>query len=161
MRIAAENIVLSYDAVRVLDGITLDFRPGEFVGLIGPNGAGKTSLLETIAGFLAPERAEMRWRGVPLRPAERKQSIFYLPDGIRPCPDHQAVDLLDLFCAAYERRAAQRDELIEALQLGTALRKRVRYLSKGFLKRFLLALGMLTRAPMLLFDEPLGPCQSP
>lgn len=149
------GIALRLAGQQVLDGVGFDVDEGGLVGLIGPNGAGKTSLLETIAGFLAPSEGEVRWRGVSLSVPERKQRIFYLPDGIRPSPDHRAVDLLDLFCAAYERTAARRDELVGALQLGVALHKRVRYLSKGFLKRLLLALGMLTSAPLLLFDEPL------
>ena len=46
----ADGIVV----VRSLDGITLDFRPGDRVGLIGHNGAGKTTLLRVLSGIYHP-----------------------------------------------------------------------------------------------------------
>ena len=144
-----------FSSQRILDAVSFAIREGELVGLIGPNGAGKTTLLEAIAGFVPLDAGQLRWRGAPLRAHDRKASIFYLPDGIRPCPDHRAAELVELFRIAYGQPRSRAEQLVEVLQLGGALDKRVGHLSKGFTKRMLLALGMLTRAPLLLFDEPL------
>ncbi|PYQ51074.1 MAG: hypothetical protein DMF78_14095 [Acidobacteria bacterium] len=75
---------------KILDGVSFAISEGERVGLIGPNGAGKTSLLEAVAGFAPLDAGKLRWRGAPLGAHDRKERIFYLPDGIRPCPDHRA-----------------------------------------------------------------------
>jgi ABC-type multidrug transport system ATPase subunit len=150
-----EAVGVRLSGQKILDGVSFAISEGERVGLIGPNGAGKTSLLEAVAGFAPLDAGQLRWRGAPLGAHDRKESLFYLPDGIRPCPDHRAGELVELFRVAYGQPRSRAEELVEVLQLGRALDKRVGHLSKGFTKRMLLALGMLTRAPLLLLDEPL------
>jgi branched-chain amino acid transport system ATP-binding protein len=58
MRVGQQAPVLSvhglkkhFGGVRALDGIDLEVRPGEILGVIGPNGAGKTALINTVTGF--------------------------------------------------------------------------------------------------------------
>src|SRR5258707_452582 len=67
-----------------LDDVAFSVHAGEVLGLIGPNGAGKTTLLESMAGLLSVDSGEVLWRGEPLAVARRRNSIFYLPDGVRP-----------------------------------------------------------------------------
>ena len=43
-----------YGALRAVDDISFEVRPGEIVGLIGPNGAGKTTTISMILGVLTP-----------------------------------------------------------------------------------------------------------
>ena len=42
--------------MRVVDGVNLDVRQGEFVSIIGPSGCGKTTLLNIVGGFVKPTR---------------------------------------------------------------------------------------------------------
>jgi len=58
-------------AVRVLEGVTLEVRPGEFVLLEGPSGSGKTTLLGVAGGLLSPDAGEVILAGQPLRQASR------------------------------------------------------------------------------------------
>ena len=46
--------------VEVIDGVSFDVRPGEFVSVLGPSGCGKSTLLNMAAGFLAPRRGRRR-----------------------------------------------------------------------------------------------------
>ena len=46
-----EGLEVRYGGVVAVDGLSLEVRPGEIVGLIGPNGAGKTSAIDAITGF--------------------------------------------------------------------------------------------------------------
>lgn len=60
----------TYYAVRVLDSIDLDVRPGEVVAVIGENGAGKSTLASVVAGSIAPDAGgRMWWRGRPYAPS--------------------------------------------------------------------------------------------
>ena len=48
-----------FGAVRALDGVTLEIRPGECLGLVGHNGAGKSTLVNLINGGLAPSEGRV------------------------------------------------------------------------------------------------------
>jgi ABC-2 type transport system ATP-binding protein len=136
----------------VLDEVSFSIRPGEVLGLIGPNGAGKTTLFECLAGMLPTDSVNLAG-GVP---ANRRDLLFYVPDGIGPWPDQPVSTVLrsfrDLWGTTDEEDRT--DSMIDALKLRTLVRAPVRSLSKGERKRFLIALGLLTPQPLLLLDEP-------
>jgi len=96
----------------------------------------------------------VEFRGRALPPAQRKRALFYMPDGIRPWADQRVDWLLEFFEALHNRPKGEASSLAAALQLDGFLSSRVRSLSKGECKRFLLALGLLTPQPLLLLDEP-------
>ncbi|MBK1660301.1 branched-chain amino acid ABC transporter ATP-binding protein/permease [Paracraurococcus ruber] len=72
--IELRGVVLAFGAVRAIDGLDLDLRPGEVHGLIGPNGSGKTTTLNVISGYYRPQQGSLTLAGAPLpagRPALR------------------------------------------------------------------------------------------
>lgn len=154
MLLQARGLGLRRGRERVLDDVSFDVTVGSLVGVIGPNGAGKTSLLEAVAGFLPLEAGELRFSGRPAVPAARSD-LFYLADGIRPCPEHRAGDMLEVFRAAFDQPASRVEEFRAALGLDGSAAKRVKDLSKGFAKRWVLAAAFMSRARLLLLDEPL------
>src|SRR6266496_5998041 len=127
---------------------------GEVLGLIGPNGAGKTTLLEAIAGVLPADDGRILWRGMSLPLPQRREFMFYLPDGLRPWEDQYVARVIEFFAAVYGRHEMFVAETIRALGLSPVLRKRVAALSKGYGRRLMLALALLTPHPLLLMDEP-------
>jgi ABC-2 type transport system ATP-binding protein len=141
-----------YGEQRALADISFAIKPGEVLGLIGPNGAGKTTLLEAIAGLLPVDGGDVLWRGLPL--ARRRECIFYLPDGLRPWDTQFVSRVLGFFAAAYGRPESFVAEAIAVLGLAPVLHKRVSALSKGYGRRLMLALALLTPHPLLLMDEP-------
>jgi len=143
-----------YGDQRALTDISFAVNAGEVVGLIGPNGAGKTTLLETIAGVLPADGGHVLWRGTALALPQRRQFMFYLPDGLRPWEDQYATRVIAFFMAAYGRPQSFVAETVAALGLAPVLRKRVLALSKGYGRRLMLALALLTPHPLLLMDEP-------
>ena len=67
MALTAAGIRFSYDAaVTVLDGVSLEVRPGERVALVGPSGAGKTTFCRVLAGHLEPCAGHVEADGEPV-----------------------------------------------------------------------------------------------
>jgi ABC-type multidrug transport system ATPase subunit len=143
-----------YGDQQALADVSFQVRSNEIVGLIGPNGAGKTTLLEAVAGLLPLDSGAVLWRESALPSDRRRDSIFFLPDGIRPWQEQHVLRVLEFFGAIYHRPAATVANTIRLLGLSPVLRKRVDALSKGFCRRVMLALALLTPHPLLLMDEP-------
>jgi ABC-2 type transport system ATP-binding protein len=143
-----------YGEQRALWNVSFSVKAGEVLGLIGPNGAGKTTLLEAIAGVVPVDSGDIRWRGTPLALPKRREFLFYLPDGLRPWDDQYVARVIELFAAVYGRPDSIVAQTIGTLGLAPVLRKRVLALSKGYARRLMLALALLTPHPLLLMDEP-------
>ena len=66
----AQDVRLTYadggSAVHAVDGVTLEVREGEFVGILGPSGSGKSSLLYLLAGLKPPTGGAVLFRERPL-----------------------------------------------------------------------------------------------
>jgi branched-chain amino acid transport system permease protein len=62
----AANIRVSFGGVRAVDGVSLDVREGEILGLVGPNGSGKTTFLNALVGVV-PASGAYEVAGVPVK----------------------------------------------------------------------------------------------
>jgi ABC-2 type transport system ATP-binding protein len=143
-----------YGEQRALADISFGLKAGEVLGLIGPNGAGKTTLMEAIAGIIPADAGRIRWRDETLSLPRRRELLFYLPDGVRPWDDQYVARVIAFFTSTYGRAESAAAEVIRMLGLAPVLRKRVQALSKGYSRRLMLALALLTPHPVLLMDEP-------
>jgi ABC-type multidrug transport system ATPase subunit len=133
---------------------SLSIRPGEILGLIGPNGSGKTTLFRCLAGVTPATSGNVSSGERDVAPSERKEMLYFVPDGIRPWPD-QSVDWMLRFVAGLHGTddTALAGE-IQALGLTHLLGARLGELSKGEHRRAMLAAGLLTPQPLLMLDEP-------
>lgn len=80
--IECEDIVFSYNGLKVLDGINFRVLPGQMVGVLGANGAGKSTLLKILSGLLIPNSGFTNYRDRELLKLERKElakKLAYIP----------------------------------------------------------------------------------
>ena len=145
--------------------IDLDLPPGSRLAVTGPSGAGKTTALMTLAGLLAPHGGEVTLGGVPpasyTEPALRSAVLFFAEDA------HLfATTVRDNLLVV--RGDCTDDELLDALTavglrawldglpggLGTVLTGGADAVSAGQRRRLLLARALLSRATIVLLDEP-------
>jgi ABC-2 type transport system ATP-binding protein len=158
--IAVEQLVVTRNGRRVLDGLTFGVRPGEIVGLLGPNGAGKTTTLAVLATLLHPESGEVRVAGHDVRAAPRavRAAIGRVPQEVAIYPTLTARENAVFFARmAGLRGAAAREAANDALERvglhGRADERAAAY-SGGMQRRLSLACGLLGLPPVLLLDEP-------
>ena len=156
MRLEARKLEL---AGRI-EGVTAALEPGRITAICGPNGAGKSSLLEALAGLLAPESGEVALGGAPLaalHPGERARRIGYLPQHGEIAWDLSVRALAALGRLPHGDRAAEPVErALAALDLQDLAGRPVSTLSGGERARALLARVLAGEPRWILADEPLA-----
>jgi branched-chain amino acid transport system ATP-binding protein len=156
-----DSLVVRYDRVEAVHGISLEVGSGELVAIIGANGAGKTSTLRAIAGQLRPAGGGILLEGhdVTQLPAHERArlGIALVPEGRRVFPAlsvHQ-----NLLVGAYVRK--DRDlasDLRRVRQLFPILGERATQpagtLSGGEQQMLAIGRAMMARPRIMLMDEP-------
>ena len=161
--IQVQSISKSYPGkppVQALHPVSFTVEAGEMVVVLGPNGAGKTTLFKILATLLLPESGKAWVAGVPLEHARDVRAQI----GVITDPDRSffwrlnGEDNLRFFAAAYNLRGQafshRLQELIQMLDLGEFIRRRVGSLSSGQRGRLALARALFHRPTILLLDEP-------
>ncbi|MDR3507735.1 MAG: ABC transporter ATP-binding protein [Caulobacteraceae bacterium] len=144
---------------KVLESINLTLQAGELVGVVGPNGAGKTTLLRTVLGLVRPQTGEATLGGLAMaglsEPA-RSRLAAYLPQDRRVAWSLPAWRVAALGALDRAPAVARRDALAAMERVGLAhlAERGVLDMSGGERARVLLARLLVTRAPLLVADEP-------
>ena len=145
-------------SVLALDGLTLQVRKGEVLGIAGPNGAGKSTLISILLGYVRPTAGEVRIEGMAPRPYIERYGIGYLSELVDIEPRWTVGEALERFATLAgvpDARVALRSfEVMERLGLEGKRHARFRDLSKGNKQRLGLAQALLRRERVLILDEP-------
>ena len=146
----------AYGATEALRGVDLEVGQGELFGLLGPNGAGKSTLVKIACGLVRPTAGGAEICGAPAGTAPAQAALGYLAELFR-FPDWcTATELLELHqdLAGSDGGAAERDRLLELVDLHEVPDRRVGAMSKGMQQRLGLAQALIGKPRMLLLDEP-------
>jgi len=157
--ISLNGVTKIYKNVTAVNGVSLQVREGEILGLVGHNGAGKTTILKMIAGILAPTSGtiEVMSRDITRDSAAVKQQIGYLSEE-SPLYENMTVQrYLEFFAELYKipRRTAR--QRIGGLLDSLNLEGRNRFtgdLSKGMRRKVAIARTLLHDPSILVLDEP-------
>jgi len=165
--VEVKNLEKRFGALRVLDGVTFDVRPGETVCVWGPSGAGKSTLLH-IVGLMTPSTGGdlvlFGQNSAALSDAQkakfRNEKLGFLFQFHHLLPDLSLLEnvMMPLLIrgaeAAPAREKAQR--LLNQLGLGARLDHRPSQASGGEQQRAALARALIGEPGLLLADEPTG-----
>ncbi|MDA8198302.1 MAG: nitrate/sulfonate/bicarbonate ABC transporter ATP-binding protein [Thermaerobacter sp.] len=144
-----------YD-IRVLEDITLDFHPGEFIALLGPSGSGKSTLLRIVTGLQDPSYGTVLYRGRPVTGPNLKAAMVFQSFALYPwLTVAQNVELglaaKGVLPAVRHERMARLVELIGLDGYEDAFPKE---LSGGMRQRVGFARALAVEPELLCMDEP-------
>lgn len=134
----------------------LQVREGEFLAMVGPSGCGKTTLLNAIAGLVAPTRGRVTVGGAPVAGIREDVGYMFARDGLMPWKsalDNVAFGLELRGVPLAERRERAR-KYLALVGLEAFAEHRRAELSQGMRQRVALARTLATEPKVILMDEP-------
>jgi len=152
MLLEARQLAVVRGRQLLLEGLNLSLREGERVALVGPSGVGKTSLLDTLAGLIAPARGTVH-RAASLGPRAIQKLYQDPPAAFSPyVPLATSLrDVANLNGAPW----SEVEDMLTRLAVPTSLlARRPDAISGGELQRIALARALIARPKVLLADEP-------
>ena len=169
------NIVKNYDVgantVHALKGVSIEFRPSEFVAILGQSGCGKTTLLNIIGGLDQYTSGDLIIRGKSTKNFKskdwdtyRNHSVGFVFQSYNLIPHQTVLANVELaLTLSGVKKAERRRRAIEALEkvgLGDQLHKKPNQMSGGQMQRVAIARALVNDPEILLADEPTGALDS-
>jgi ABC-2 type transport system ATP-binding protein len=158
--LSVHNLIRRFGKHSVVDGVSLELRRGEVLGLLGHNGAGKSTTLQMITGVLLPHAGGIEVCGFDLvrEPGRAKACIGYLPETPPLYRDMRVDDYL-VFVARLHRMSPAlaveaRDRVKQRCGLQEVGRKVIGTLSKGYQQRVGIAQAIIHNPEVIVLDEP-------
>lgn len=159
--LSIEDLHVSYDSIRALQGVSIEVRVGEIVTLIGANGAGKSSLLRAISGLVPAQQGKIIFDGLDLRtvPAHRivELGVAHVPEGRGIFANLTVLENLKLATWSRKDRDLSQDyERVFNLfpRLAERRSQQAGTLSGGEQQMLAVARALMTRGRLMLLDEP-------
>lgn len=160
--VRSSELFFSYDLTPILENVSFEIAPLEFVAVFGPNGGGKTTLLQLILGFLKPSRGSVELLGGA--PEKARDQIGYVPQRIAldrrfPVTVLEVVMMGALsqlnFWGRYPKEVkAKAEQALERVGMSAHRYSSFGSLSGGEAQRVLIARAILNAPKLLILDEP-------
>lgn len=155
------NVTKLFGAIRAVDNMSLELRPGEFFSLLGPSGCGKTTTLRMIGGFERPTAGEILLAGQDvtyLSPNRRDVNTVFQSYALFP---HLTVRGNIAYGLRRKRVKAEEvdrrvNEMLALVDLEGMGSRKPSQLSGGQQQRVALARALVNHPRVLLLDEPMG-----
>lgn len=152
--IEVDQIGKSYGDFKAIDNISFNIEENKIYGLLGRNGAGKTTLMKLITAQVFPTDGELKVFGE--NPAENRRvlsKICFIKES-QKYPDNFSVnDILEVSKSLFSNWDEEfAHSLIKDFNL--PLKKKTKKLSRGMQSAVGIVIGLASRAPLTIFDEP-------
>lgn len=145
----------------VLDRVSLNARPGEFVALLGPSGCGKSTLLRLVAGLEPPRSGRLLEDGRPITGPNPSRVVVFQDPTLFPWRTVWKNVALGLEAQGIIKSERHRvDAALQLVGLSGFANAYPHQLSGGMAQRVSLARALVNDPDILILDEPLGKLDS-
>ncbi|OMD01819.1 ABC transporter ATP-binding protein [Paenibacillus sp. FSL R5-0636] len=149
-----KGLTKSYGNVTAIHELSFSLEKNKIYGLLGRNGAGKTTIMHMITAQLFPTSGVLNVFGEhPYENNRVLRQICFIKESQRYPDTYRIIDVLEvseLFFPNFDREYAH--SLIKDFNL--PLKRRIKKLSRGMLSAVGIVVGLASRAPLTIFDEP-------
>ncbi|WP_285424914.1 ABC transporter ATP-binding protein [Pseudomonas sp. efr-133-TYG-103a] len=145
----------------VLERVSLNVEPGEFVALLGPSGCGKSTLLRLVAGLESADSGTLAADGADITGPDPSRVVVFQDPTLYPW--RRVWDNVALGLEAQgllKTTKGKVDEALAKVGLSQFARAYPRQLSGGMAQRVALARALINEPRLLILDEPLGKLDS-
>ena len=156
------DLVVSYNELRAVQGVSLAVREGDLVALIGSNGAGKTTVLNAISGLVARQGGTIAWRGTSVTNLSADEicrlGIIQVPEGRKLFSGMTVEENLQM--GAYVPHAREKYNVTKkrVFEMFPRLEERKKQpagsLSGGEQQMLALGRALMALPQLLMLDEP-------
>lgn len=163
--VKCDQVSFSYGGEPVLDAVSLQIEPGEFVAITGPNGGGKSTLFELVLGLRRPSGGEIEVFGVAPRQLKKRWRVGYVSQRPYSPSDFPATVAEVVSAGRWARLGAMKffgvadrkavENAISMTGIGEIVRERIGELSGGQQQRVHLARALASEPELILLDEPM------
>jgi len=169
--IQAIGIEKAFNGEKVLKGVSLEIKQGEFVSIMGESGSGKSTLLSILGGFLAPDQGQVLWQGEDISLFDDKRlakvrcsDVGFVFQSFRLIPTLTAQDNMLLPATLGKKLSKETCEYVAELQsqlkLEGLLHKYPDQLSGGQCQRVAIVRALAYQPSLVILDEPTGALDS-
>lgn len=154
MRIDIKNVTKQYRDKRAIDALSFSLEGKKIVGLLGRNGAGKTTFMKMLAGHSLPTEGEILVNGNnPFENRGITENICFIMESDNFHKDMKIKDIFKAYENFYPRWDDQlAQQMLKEYKLNE--KSRMKTLSKGMASAVGIIVGLASRAPITIFDEP-------
>lgn len=154
MKIEVNSVTKTYQTKHALNQLSFSLEEPKIYGLLGRNGAGKTTIMQLLAGFMLPTKGEVTIDGQkPFDNQGIMESVCLISEGDNFKKDLKIKNILlisSLFYPTWDQKLA--DQLLVEFALDPSAK--VKTLSKGMESALGIIVGLSSKAPITIFDEP-------
>ena len=145
-------------SVQALENINLNIEAGEIMAVLGPSGCGKTTLLNIVAGFLAPTAGTVSLAGMPVTEPGAERGMVFQQGALFEWMSVRENVAFGPSMKKMPKAEIDRivDHLLEVVGLQEFKEKATYELSGGMQQRVALARCLANDPQVILMDEPLG-----
>ena len=154
--LSIEGVHMVFGASKILSGIDLTIRKGEFVTLIGHSGCGKSTLLNLVAGLLKPSAGVLILAEREIAGPGPDRGVVFQNHSLLPwltCSENVHLAVERVFS---DRRRERTRAALELVGLSHAANKYPHQISGGMKQRVGIARALAMEPKVLLLDEPFG-----